>query len=56
MVLDHKLAPGELLGGDHTPALAVNEVNLLRGEEKRCSLTSRVAGCLGSPTFFSQLC
>lgn len=28
VVLYHKLAPGELLGGDHTPALAINEVNL----------------------------
>lgn len=28
MVFHHKFAPGELLGGDHTPVFAIDEVNL----------------------------
>lgn len=34
MILHHELTPGELLGGDHTPAFAVNEVNLLGGAKR----------------------
>ena len=33
MVLHHELAPGELLGSDHAPAFAIDEVNLLGGDE-----------------------
>lgn len=58
VVLDHKLAPGELLGGDHSPALAVDEVNLWRGE--RCFLTRGRPGCPGpaSPSYnsFAEVC
>lgn len=34
VVFHHKLAPGELLGGNHAPAFAVNEVNLLGGAKR----------------------
>lgn len=34
VVFHHKLTPGELLGGDDTPAFAVDEVDLLGGAER----------------------
>lgn len=34
VVFHHKIAPGELLGGDHAPAFAIDEVNLLGGDER----------------------
>jgi hypothetical protein len=32
VVFHHKVTPGELLGGNHTPAFAIDEVNLLGGD------------------------
>lgn len=34
VVLYHKVSPGELLGGDHAPAFAINEVDLTGGDER----------------------
>lgn len=39
VVFHHKLAPGKLLSGDHAPALAIDEVNLLGGDEKEGGFT-----------------
>lgn len=34
VVLHHEFAPGELLGGDHAPAFAIDEVDLLGGDTR----------------------
>lgn len=55
VVFHHKLAPGELLGGDHAPAFAIDEVNLLGGDEREgwfrtatdTTVRGGLPGCLG---------
>lgn len=58
VVLDHELAPGELLGGYHAPALAIDEVNLL-GDQERALLPNTMHGRLprrlGLPPFLHRL-
>lgn len=59
VVFHHEIAPGELLGGDHAPAFAVNEVNLLGGDEREGQfLTARdavVPGRLRRPGDYPRL-
>lgn len=60
VVFHHKLAPGELLGGYHAPAFAINQVNLLGGDEKEgwfitatdATVRGWLPGCLGLTPFF----
>lgn len=33
MVFYHKVSPGELLGGNYTPAFSINEINLSEGDK-----------------------